>query len=335
VIHLAGVFKERLLVEESGESFAETLRAKVLGTWALHQLVKDRLQSLFITSSSVISFFGGTMAGAYAAANSFQDSFSYYQRSRRSLRSHSFSWTVWDEVGVSRGYQMKDLARAGGYQTVTAGQGLNSMLAGLHHDQAHLLVGLDGSNQHVRRYTETSSLRAQKLTAYYTARPGQSPLGRLPQLAVRDRFGAPSVCDFAPLAEMPLTEMGAIDRQRLATDGFGTRRTTTEQVSPQTELERRVAGIWKEVLGVPALGIHDNFLELGGDSLRATQIVSRLREAFWVELPLPTFLTECPTIAKTAEAIEEMLIEKLEGLTDSEAERLAASRFATLQRGPV
>ena len=103
---------------------------------------------------------------------------------------------------------------------------------------------------------------------------------------------------------------------------------TADEVSPRTELERRVAGIWKEVLGVQSLGINDNFMELGGDSLRATQVVSRLRDAFSVEL-LFRHVFEHPTVAKLAQAVEEMLIEKVEGLPDSEVQLLAESLSAS------
>ena len=324
VIHLAGVYQERLLVEETRESFAETLRAKVLGTWSLHQLVKDRPQSLFISSSSANGFFGGAMAGAYAAANSYLDCFPHYQRSKHHLRRHAFSWSMWDEVGMSRGYHMKDLSRARGFQIIAAEQGLNSLLAGLCRDEAHLFVGLDANNRHIRRYAETSSTSAQKLAAYFTTKSTNGTVGVLQQLVLRDRFGVASTCDFLPVAEIPLTDKGEVDREQLATAGAG-----PSQAAPQTNLQYRVAGIWKEVLGVSSLGIYDNFVELGGDSLRATQVVSRLRDTFPVDLPLRTFLLECSTIAKTAEVVEELFIEKLEWLPESEVQLLAESLSAS------
>ena len=69
--------------------------------------------------------------------------------------------------------------------------------------------------------------------------------------------------------------------------------------------------IWAQVLGVERVGIHDNFFELGGHSLLATQVISQLRNAFQVEVPLRT-LFEAPTVAGLAVAIVQSLAEKTE-----------------------
>jgi acyl transferase domain-containing protein len=92
-------------------------------------------------------------------------------------------------------------------------------------------------------------------------------------------------------------------------------------VAPSNELERRIAASWQDLLGVEQIGVHDNFFELGGHSLLATRIVARLREAFAIEVPLPTFFAAL-TIAELAEAIEALVIEKIETLPEDEAQRL-------------
>ena len=72
-----------------------------------------------------------------------------------------------------------------------------------------------------------------------------------------------------------------------------------DYVAPRNEIERKVAAIWQALLGIEQLGVHDNFIELGGDSLIAVQILSRLKIAFSVEISLRT-LFESPTIAELA-----------------------------------
>lgn len=71
-------------------------------------------------------------------------------------------------------------------------------------------------------------------------------------------------------------------------------------VAPTTEVEKVLAEIWTEVLGVEQVGIHDNFFALGGDSLKATQVMSRLVASFQINLPLGT-LFQAPTIEQLAE----------------------------------
>ena len=85
----------------------------------------------------------------------------------------------------------------------------------------------------------------------------------------------------------------------------------TPFVAPDGDLERAIAGVWEEVLGLSGLGVHDDLFELGGHSLMATQIAARLKQVFPVEFPLRK-LFEGPTIAQVAEVIEDLLLSKLE-----------------------
>lgn len=292
VIHLAGTFHEQLVLEETQENLAAVLRPKLLGSWALHQLIKDNADSIFINFSSLHGFFGSTAVGAYAAANSFLDRFSHYQKYESGLQSHCLVWSMWDETGMSQGYQMKNLIRAKGYYVMSSSQGISSMLAGLHHDQAHLFIGLDGSNPNVRRFMLEAEV-LQKLTAYFTSKTS-SRMTRA-DLQVRDRISTPITCDFVHLPKMPLTVSGEIDRERLRRGNEG--RKSTESVAPRNEFERQLASLWQEVLGVPQVGIDENFFELGGNSIKAMSLLNKL-QAQISQILHPTALFEAPTIAK-------------------------------------
>ncbi|HEX8545004.1 MAG TPA: non-ribosomal peptide synthetase [Pseudomonas sp.] len=84
------------------------------------------------------------------------------------------------------------------------------------------------------------------------------------------------------LAQMPLSPSGKLDRRALPEPQWQQR----VHVEPRSELEQQIAAIWREVLGLPQVGLNDDFFALGGHSLLATQIVSRVRQACDVELPL-------------------------------------------------
>ncbi|MCC3590793.1 non-ribosomal peptide synthetase [Microcoleus sp. PH2017_28_MFU_U_A] len=108
---------------------------------------------------------------------------------------------------------------------------------------------------------------------------------------------------FVFLKTMPLTPNGKIDRQKLLAPAIKIPELGQDYVAPQTPVEDVVAGIWAEVLGLERVGIRDNFLELGGHSLLVTQIATRIRDTFQVELPLRT-LFESATVADLARNLE-------------------------------
>jgi acyl transferase domain-containing protein/acyl carrier protein len=91
----------------------------------------------------------------------------------------------------------------------------------------------------------------------------------------------------------------------------------TEYVPPSSEYQKRIAGIWQDVLGITPVGIHDNFFELGGHSLMAIQIMSQLRQVFKVHLALSVLLMTT-TVAKLAIAVEMAIIEELESLAEDQ-----------------
>ncbi|MDO0924341.1 beta-ketoacyl synthase N-terminal-like domain-containing protein [Streptomyces sp. TG1A-8] len=81
-------------------------------------------------------------------------------------------------------------------------------------------------------------------------------------------------------------------------------RLATEPVAPATDRERAVARLWEETLGIAGIGVHDNFFDLGGDSMRAVLLAGRLRQAGVLDVPAATLLA-APTVAGVLKAAEE------------------------------
>ncbi len=135
---------------------------------------------------------------------------------------------------------------------------------------------------------------------------------------------------FMFLNSLPLTN-GKLDRRVLPKPDNSRPDLRAFYVEPHSEVETKLAEIWSGVLGIKPIGIGDNFFELGGHSLTASQVVSRVVQAFKLELPIRA-LFDAPTVAEMAAVIEahrskfagdsEMgrMLSEIETMTDEEAE---------------
>ncbi|HKR15496.1 MAG TPA: amino acid adenylation domain-containing protein [Pyrinomonadaceae bacterium] len=112
---------------------------------------------------------------------------------------------------------------------------------------------------------------------------------------------------FVILDEFPLMPNGKIDRRALPLPGDSDEEERTE-IAPRTPVEDMLANIWADVFDQKAVGPHDDFFELGGHSLLATQVITRIRNAFALELPLRELFVN-PTVAGLAQVIDSALKE--------------------------
>lgn len=104
-----------------------------------------------------------------------------------------------------------------------------------------------------------------------------------------------------------------------------------DHIPPRTPTEKTVCEIWKDLLGMPSVGVQHNFFDMGGHSLLATQVLSRLRDMLGLELSIQDIF-EAPTVEELASVVEmrqiewaepEQILEALEdldGLTDEQVE---------------
>jgi amino acid adenylation domain-containing protein len=177
------------------------------------------------------------------------------------------------------------------------------------------------------------------LVAFVASAPGRAPAThelREHLATVLPAWMIPSV--FVPMDALPRGPMGKVDRRALpavaaphvADDAAG-------WAAPATETEEAVAAVWSEVLGLGRVGATDDFFDLGGHSLKATRILSRVAARLGVELPVGVIFDQ-PTVRGMAALVDERLgeapdpdahlLEWLEGLSDEEAERLLAESEA-------
>jgi acyl carrier protein len=130
---------------------------------------------------------------------------------------------------------------------------------------------------------------------------------RLPQYMV------PSA--LVPLERLPLTANGKIDRQALAALPIETPASARDVAGPRSPTEETLTAIWSDLLGVKSVGIEDDVFDLGAHSLMAMKALTRIRDAFDVNLALRN-LFEHPTIAGFAAIIEGLLAAKATPVRD-------------------
>jgi len=169
----------------------------------------------------------------------------------------------------------------------------------------------------------------KRLVAYVVTAPGASRNVSDLRGYLKERlpdYMIPSA--FVYLDALPLTSHGKIDRRALPAPDSERPALAEAFIEPRTPAEKKLASIWSKLIGINRIGINDNYFELGGDSLLATQLVSHVRNVFEVELPLVELFRH-PTLAEMATSIEEAIIEQMEEISDEEAEQLLSPQKAT------
>jgi acyl carrier protein len=121
-------------------------------------------------------------------------------------------------------------------------------------------------------------------------------------LAKLPDYMAPSA--FVLLDSMPLLSNGKVNLKALPAPTHSRQALEQEYVAPRNETEQALVAIFEEVLGVEKVGVEDNFFLLGGHSLSATQVITRLRDTLQADVPLRRIF-ENPTVAALALAVEE------------------------------
>jgi NADP-dependent 3-hydroxy acid dehydrogenase YdfG len=271
-LHLAGTFVPSVLGDTTDAMFADALGAKVSGGWNVHRLVLTQPKAVFVAFSSVNGELGGYTAASYAVANAFLDRLVELHTRELGRPAHSLGWTLWDGVGMSREFAFKDSAGRRGYHAIPAAHGVTSFVASVSTTPGHVLVGLDSSNPTLRRVIDDSPM-SDRLTLR-ASDAAKSTAG-----ATRDRFGVDVTV---------AVQQTAAERASASSATFG------------SEIEQKIAGVWRDVLSTSAIGPNENFFEAGGTSLLAASTSRKLQEALGRPVAM-TDLYRFPTIRLLAQ----------------------------------
>jgi len=264
VIHAAGTPGGGLLQLRSPEAAGEVLRPKVRGTRVLERLLANEPLEFVVLCSSLATVIDGPGQADYFAANAFLDAWAATRKETPGPRIVSICWEAWRDVGMAAETEIPEVLRRAREE---------SLRMGLSEDE--------GWDVFLR------ALRAPHPVVFVSTRD-------LERRRVREN--GPTAAPEAPdRDESPAEEVsGTLHERPALANAF---------VAPGSTLERELAALWGELLGIDRIGVSDNFFELGGNSLLLMQVSTRLRSRFDVALSMRE-LFETPDVARLAEHIE-------------------------------
>ena len=285
-----------MIQRKTMDAAARVMSPKVAGTRVLGALAGEHDVELFAICSSLSSVLGGFGQIDYCAANAFLDAFAQARSRSASGRTVAIDWDTWRESGMAVDTAVPQELAAAREQHLA--QGLTN-----EEGVRVFLAAVASSASQVLVSTADLAARRQG----YAVAAGPAPV--------------PTV---SHTTASPTTLTSQHPRPELE----------TTFAAPRNDAETTVAAIWQEMLGISPIGVDDDFFALGGHSLLAVQVVSRLREAFHIEVPVHV-LFDAPTIAqlvsyllsntdRSGEGPErlERVVEFVEGLSDEDVRRM-------------
>lgn len=239
IIHGAGVEGEGLLVRKPEHKFTNVLNPKVAGTLILDRLTaKDNLDFM-VLFSTVATFLMNPGQTDYTAANAYLDAYSEY-RNRQGKYTAALCWVTWKETGMAVNFNANfDII----FKAISTAQAMEAFDHVLTKKAGRVLIGELNLNSKLINLLKNAQFR---LSA--------------PISAIIDKRDQPAK-----------SQSGDEHRKRVRKVKL-----TGREDDKYSKFESMVAKVWGEVLGFDELRVDDNFYELGGDSILATQVVNRI-----------------------------------------------------------
>lgn len=343
VVHSAGVPGGGIIQQKDRQTVETIFSPKLNGTLVLDKILSENPLDFFILCSSVAGILGGFGQIDYCAANCFMDTFAQF-KNQGQTQYISVNWDAWAEVGMAF-YSAENI------QTKYGGN--SSPITDIEHplvdkcafensqqaiyttvEPTDITTGLEQGLDKLSAGTTTDSLNEkselQMNLMKYGIKPdeGIEALVRIlnhptPQVIVStlDLKNRIEEVNHTP-SFLDSGEEDAVNKTRRPRANLN----TTYQ-APESETDSVLVEMWQNLFGIENVGVNDNFFDLGGDSLYATQIISRVREKFGVTISV-AIIFDKPTVAGLTEIINQTLSKKRpiesEARTQNVAERLGS-----------
>ncbi len=281
VVHAAGLYPNGMIAGLTRENTANMLAAKVYGTLALDEVFSDRTLDFMVLFSSTSTILANMGFADYCAVNAFLDAFSFYRNSQERKPTLAINWDGWREVGMA-----VDMTLPPEQQ-----EAHNRRLATMMSNQ-------DGVEAFHR------ALSVKNLPQIVV-----SPFDLTTMLAdIKNFMAAQSQIEAPPTATPTRTQtVSAPPPPAKTSDPVRDRpKVVTEFHAPESNTQQQLTELWQEALGINEIGKDDVWTDLGGDSLSATMLTSKIRRKFKVKVS-PHLFNEKPTVAQMAAFLDEQM----------------------------
>jgi phthiocerol/phenolphthiocerol synthesis type-I polyketide synthase E len=284
VVHAAGAAPGGLVQAGTPERLAEALAPRVAGTLVLDEVTEGMALDFMVLTSSLHALYGGVGAMDGSAADAFLDAFAAMRGQQGGRPVVSIAWDGWSGAADRAASR---LAHAASNETVNGADGEGSLVARLLRSAVAGITPREGGEAFERVLAHGFGPRVAVCTRDLTTAVEEARriTRRDVEAALESRAGARAAHP-RPAGAGPYVE-------------------------PRSDLERTLAEMYRRALGIDPIGCDDDFFELGGDSLLATQLLSALNARFQVNLPLRA-LFEAATPARLAVAVVQMQAEQVD-----------------------
>ncbi len=288
IIHAAGVIDFGGIIQKRTREITDQYMAsKVKGVLILEQLFKNQsLDFLALFSSIGNSLYSGKFGQvSYNAANEFLSAYAAYRSAKDDLFTVTIDWDDWKEVGMSvralkKQYGDKDDSSQLELRledALTPSEGVEVFCRIMENQWHRITVSTSDLN---------ARLQSQEKNLHHTSE---------------------NVSTEKMLKDTSTSDKHLFQRPEL----------TTSYMAPETEIETVLADIWQQLSGIQQIGIHDDFFELGGDSLKAMTLIANIERSLHVRLPLAEIFNS-PTIQKIAHYIMQTKRNKFHSIKPTE-----------------
>lgn len=300
VVHAAGVPGGGVIQLKTIDVSKEVLAPKVEGTLVLGEIFQKQPLDWAVFCSSINAMVAVAGMADYCSANAFLDAFAHQGGNGMASHITSLNWDTWQETGMA--------------VNTDVGARLESV------KEENLRHGLTNAEaQEVFRRVLNSPVP-------------QVLVSTLDVDLLLKRVAEASGDETSIQPETALDVGGELN----PTSSYERPYLESAFIAPRSDLERKIAGVWENALGIEGISVQDDFFELGGHSLLGTQVVARLREVTTLKVTLQD-LFDAPTVAslgvlltqKQSDEVEEArlleLLEELDGLSPDQVQAMLKS----------